>query len=150
MRAFPVLLTLFIIVPLVEIYLFIKVGSLIGALATVALVIITALAGVSLLRIQGFQTMAKFQQQMVNGELPADTMVEGMALLFGGVLLLTPGFLTDAIGFLCLIPLTRRVVVRWLMQNFFLQSRFSGHGFSTHPDQKSNVLEGEYRRKKDE
>ena len=81
MRAFPILLTLFIGVPLIEIYLFIQIGGLIGALPTVLLVIITALLGVTLLRAQGFSTMARFQQQVSTGQLPANTMLEGIALV---------------------------------------------------------------------
>ena len=147
MRTFPILAALFIGIPLIEIYLFIQVGGAIGALSTVALVVITALVGVSLLRAQGLQTMAKFQQRVAQGEMPADTMLEGAALLFGGALLLTPGFLTDAIGFLCLLPVTRRPLVRWLISNFAGQNNV--HVYSSQPRQDRNpdVIEGEFRRR---
>ena len=147
MRTFPVLAAFFIGIPLIEIYLFIQVGGAIGALPTVALVVITALVGVSLLRAQGLQTMAKFQQRVAQGEMPADTMLEGAALLFGGALLLTPGFLTDAIGFLCLLPVTRRPLVRWLISNFTRQNNV--HVYSSHTRQERNpdVIEGEFRRR---
>ena len=137
----------FIGIPLIEIYLFIQVGGAIGALPTVALVVITALVGVSLLRAQGLQTMAKFQQRVAQGEMPADTMLEGAALLFGGALLLTPGFLTDAIGFLCLLPVTRRPLVRWLISNFTRQNNV--HVYSSHTRQERNpdVIEGEFRQR---
>lgn len=79
MRGFPLLAALFIGVPLIEIYLFIQVGGMIGALPTVVLVVVTALLGVSLLRAQGFSTMAKFQQEVSTGQLPATTMLEGVA-----------------------------------------------------------------------
>ncbi len=150
MRSFPLLLALFIGVPLIEIYLFIKVGGAIGALSTVALVIVTALIGVSLLRAQGLQTMTRFQQQIATGELPANTMLEGAALLFGGALLLTPGFLTDTIGFLCLIPVTRRTLISWLLRNATMKNQFSVHAAWQDQRADSSVIEGKVvDRKKD-
>ena len=146
MRGFPLLVALFIGVPLIEIYLFIQVGGMIGALSTVALVIITALVGVSLLRAQGFSTMARFQQEVATGQLPATTMLEGVALIFGGALLLTPGFMTDAIGFLCLIPFTRQTIIAWAIKHMTVSQ--SGFHYSSHTQQPSNdqnVIEGEYR-----
>lgn len=150
MRPFPILLALFIILPLVEIYLFIQIGGFIGALATVVCVVITALLGVSLLRAQGFQTMAKFQQQLAMGELPAETMLEGVALLIGGALLLTPGFLTDALGLLCLLPFTRRAIIRALLSRLNVRS-FAGFVRGSSPDSRDNrIIEGEAERKDNE
>ena len=147
MRLFPVLLALFITLPLVEIYLFIQIGGYIGALATVACVVITALLGVTLLRAQGFQTMAKFQQQVAMGELPAETMLEGVALLIGGALLLTPGFLTDTLGLLCLLPFTRRAIISALLKrlsvSIFTRSTHGSSSFS----RESRIIEGEAERK---
>lgn len=160
MRGFPLMLALFIGIPLIEIYLFIQVGGLIGALATVLLVIITALVGVSLLRQQGFQTMQKFQREVSTGQLPANTMLEGMALMFGGALLLTPGFMTDTIGFLCLIPFTRQTIIAWIIKNMNVTAGFNsgmGPGFDprsgpSNPQRPSrpnvtddNVIEGEFK-----
>ena len=156
MRGFPLMVALFIGVPLIEIYLFIQVGGLIGALPTVLLVIITAFLGVSMLRAQGFQTMAKFQQEVSTGQLPANTMLEGVALIFGGALLLTPGFMTDTIGFLCLIPFTRQTIIAWLIKNMNVTTRFStgmGPGFdprqgprhSHRTPHDPNVIEGEFK-----
>ncbi|MGD8583702.1 MAG: FxsA family protein, partial [Gammaproteobacteria bacterium] len=104
LRIWPIL---FIVVPLVELYLIIKVGSMIGALWTVLLVLLTAVIGVSLLRIQGFSTLNRARQNMEMGVMPAMEMMEGLALAVGGALLITPGFITDTLGFLCLIPATR-------------------------------------------
>ena len=149
MRVFPVLLALFIGLPLVEIYLFIKLGGYIGAFATVLLIIVTALLGVSLLRAQGFSTMAKFQRQVASGQLPAETMLEGVALLIGGALLLTPGFLTDSLGLMCLIPLTRRTLIAWLLKNMTVSaSGFRGHDGRQKP-QDPDVIEGEYKKHDD-
>ncbi|RMD70191.1 MAG: FxsA family protein [Gammaproteobacteria bacterium] len=107
---------LFIILPLIEIFLFIKVGGVIGALPTVLLVVATAVAGIALLRHQGLSTLRRAQRELERGEMPALSLLEGAALLVAGVLLLTPGFLTDTLGFLLLIPPLRRRFVLWLLQ----------------------------------
>jgi len=125
LRIWPIL---FIVVPLVELYLIIEVGSVIGALWTVLLVVLTAVIGVTLLRIQGFNTLNRARQNMEMGTLPAMEMMEGMVLAVGGALLITPGFITDTLGFLCLIPVTRRAMIRYLMQ----RSTMHGQGFYSH------------------
>ena len=146
MRTFPLLVALFIAIPLLEIFLFIKVGSAIGALPTVVLVVVTALIGVALLRAQGLQTMSKFQQQVASGEMPANTMLEGAALLFGGALLLTPGFLTDTIGFLCLIPISRQILIGWLVRNMAVKSSFTTYTSQSYGRrQDPDVIEGEFK-----
>ena len=142
MRGFPIVAALFIGIPLIEIYLFIKLGGLIGAFPTVLLIIVTALIGVSLLRAQGFSTMAKFQQEVSTGQLPATTMLEGVALIFGGALLLTPGFLTDTIGFLCLIPFTRQTIIAWVIKNMTVSSSSFNRTGQARPHD-PDVIEGE-------
>ena len=99
---------LFLTVPVLEIYLLLKVGSLIGALWTVLLVVLTAVIGASLLRLQGVNTIRRLQESVARGEPPAIPMIEGAFLLFAGALLLTPGFFTDAVGFALLFPPLRR------------------------------------------
>ena len=116
MNPFPVLLLLFLLVPLTEIYFLIVVGGWIGALPTIALVVLTALIGATLARHQGLVTLQRVQASMARGELPAIEMLEGALLLVGGLLLLTPGFFTDAAGFICLLPLTRRALALWGLQ----------------------------------
>lgn len=104
----PVVLLLFILVPIIEIAFLIQVGSAIGGWTTIGIVIITAILGTAMLRQQGLATLAKAQQSLSKGELkPVQQMLEGLILLVGGVLLLTPGFITDGFGFFCLIPVTR-------------------------------------------
>ena len=110
------LLVLFIIVPIVEIYFLIKVGSIIGVIPTILIVIGTAILGTAMLRQQGLATLQRYQQSVASGRLPAQELIEGLALVFGGALLLTPGFVTDAIGFLCLIPATRQAIIRGLLK----------------------------------
>ena len=102
---------IFIVLPLFEIYLFIVVGSEIGALSTIALILGTALVGISMLQNQGFATMARFKESLSKGEPPQMAMAESFLLVIGGVLLLVPGFFTDIIGLLCLFPITRRLFI---------------------------------------
>lgn len=105
------LLLLFIVVPLFEIYLFIEIGSAIGALPTILLIALTAVIGVSMLKVQGFNTLVRYRETAMRGMLPAFELIEGLLLLIGGALLLTPGFFTDAAGFLCLIPQSRKWMI---------------------------------------
>ena len=152
---------LFIIIPLVELYFILVVGGAIGALWTVVLVILTAIIGVNLLRIQGMSTLAKAQKNMAEGQIPAMEMMEGIALAVAGVLLITPGFITDSIGFLCLIPASRQAIIRYLMTKATVHTEFnagSGEfqsdqyqqktrpGSDTKPPKVGKTLEGEYRR----
>ena len=153
---------LFIIIPVIEIFLLIEVGSHIGAFWTVMLVIATAVIGVNLLRYQGLATLSRAQQNMSQGTMPAMEMMEGLCLAVGGALLITPGFMTDTIGFICLIPLTRRALIRYIMANATIKMRgaHSNQGFysSTHKPHSQNdenpknvssgrTIEGEYTRK---
>jgi len=152
LRNWPVL---FIVIPLVELYLIIEVGSRIGALWTVLIVIMTAVIGVQLLRLQGFSTLRRAQQSMAQGAMPAMEMMEGMVLAVGGALLITPGFITDALGFLCLIPVTRRAMIRRLLagSQLHMHSHYTGHRPGQHsPGQETRhdegrTLEGEFHHK---
>lgn len=110
MPVFLLLLIALISVPLAELYVLIEIGRAIGAGTTIALVILTAVLGAWLLRWQGLQTLARAQASMNAGELPALELVEGLILLLTGVLLLTPGFITDVIGFVVLLPAVRRQI----------------------------------------
>ena len=146
---FIILVFLFVMVPIAEISLLIKVGGAIGGFNTILFVILTAVLGAYLVRQQGFATITKLQQETQAGRIPALQIAEGVALLFAGAVLLTPGFITDAIGFTLLIPFTRRIVIA-LLASKFTQSQ-TGFTYSTHsqgPQQtkndNSNVIEGEY------
>lgn len=86
----------------------IEVGGLVGALPTVGLVVLTAVVGVWLLRLEGLSTLMRVQEKLNQGEIPETELLEGIMLIFGGALLLTPGFVTDTAGFVCLIPMLRR------------------------------------------
>ena len=146
MRTFPIFAFLFLVVPIVEIYLLIEVGSVIGAPLTILLIVATAVIGAFLLRQQGMSTLARFQKNMASGALPAKEMMEGVLLVIGGALLMTPGFFTDTIGFLCLLPFTRQFIVNQIIKRslFKAQSGKSGsQGFSVNDD----IIEGEYSHK---
>lgn len=108
MRLFPLL---FIILPIAEMWLLIEVGAEIGALNTIVLVLLTAVIGFALLRQQGLATLARAQQRMAEGQIPAAEMAEGICLAVGGALLLTPGFITDVFGFVCLLPGLRKLLI---------------------------------------
>lgn len=104
----PYVLLLFVTMPIIEIAVMLKVGDAIGWFTTLAIVILTAVLGTAMLRQQGLATLNKARQRLDAGEMPAQQLLEGMMLLVGGVLLLTPGFVTDTFGFLCLVPFTRQ------------------------------------------
>lgn len=108
----PYVFLLFILMPIVEIAVLIQVGGSIGLFPTLLIIILTAILGTYLLRQQGLATLTRARQRMSSGQLPAEQMMEGVLLLIGGVLLLTPGFVTDAFGFSCLFPLTRQWMAR--------------------------------------
>lgn len=140
-KIFPIFVAIFLIVPILEIYLLIQVGSIIGALSTIGLVVLTAVVGAALLRVQGFVTYARFNQALGEGRVPATEIMEGVALLIGGALLLTPGFFTDAIGFLCLLPFSRRAMVNYISKRFSPISAMNMGGVHTSRSQ-GNVYEG--------
>lgn len=137
------LLLLFIVLPMAELWLMIKMGGAIGALPTVLLVIATAAIGVTLLRIQGVSALLRAQTRMQAGEMPAEELVQGVFLALGGVLLLVPGFVTDALGFLCLTPGIRQFLVAGLLKRARVRTVHTA-GAKSGPD----VIEGEYRRER--
>jgi len=111
----PWLFVMFVLMPIVEIAVLLNVGAAIGWVPTILIVILTAILGTFMLRQQGLATMLAARQRMRAGELPAQQIIEGMLLLVGGALLLTPGFVTDTIGFVCLVPLTRQRLARYIV-----------------------------------
>lgn len=109
---------LFVAVPLAELAILIKVGEIIGILPTVLLVILTAVIGVSLLKRQGIAALSGAQQSLEAGKFPVESVVDAACLLVAGAFLLTPGLLTDTIGFLLLIPALRHGLARWFFEKF--------------------------------
>ena len=137
---FRLVFLLFVTVPLLEIYLLIQIGSRIGALYTVGLVILTAILGVALLRLQGLVTLARVRHSLDQGRIPAVTLVEGLVLLVAGALLLTPGFFTDALGFLCLVPSLRNRLAKALLKRLIENRPPPGDG----PGQGPTTVDAEY------
>ena len=121
-------LPIFIILPIIEMYFLIQVGSFIGALSTISLVILTAIIGLMVIKAQGFQALMKAKVKVRNGEMPTEEISTGFFLIISGLFLLTPGFFTDSIGFLFLVPQVR-LVIRNLMI-FFLPNLFVNPIFS--------------------
>jgi len=157
-----IFLFLFIVMPIVEMTILIKVGTIIGALNTIGLVLLTAIIGAALLRQQGLATLLKANQRLNSGELPAKEVAEGLILAVGGALLLTPGFVTDTIGFLCLIPGTRHWLAAQALKRMVVAGQSGGFTFTAgqrgpfgggegpfgrqNPfDRNSDIIEGEYR-----
>ena len=108
------LILLFTIIPMVELMLLIKVGQYIGAWHTIVIVIITGIIGAYLAKLQGIITLSRIQEDINQGRMPTDRLIDGVIILCSGILLLTPGFITDIIGFMGLIPATRNLFRIWL------------------------------------
>jgi len=123
---------LFITVPLLELWLLIRVGSGIGGLPTIALCLFTAALGGLLIRWQGMSTLLDAQKRMMHGEAPVEHGIHGLMIAFAGVLLFTPGFITDTVGFLLLFPPFRRLIIRKLLP--FQQINTPHHGSRRQPE----------------
>lgn len=151
-----ILLVLFIAVPLVEIAVFIKVGGFIGLGWTLVLVVATALAGTALLRQQGLATLRRAQENMARSEMPIRELFDGACLLVAGALLLTPGFVTDFVGALLLVPsvrdLLRRSLARRMLAGSVHMRGFPGDDGTSWQDrttqpggpQRGDIIDGEY------
>ena len=129
---FLILLIIFIVIPVIEISLFIEIGSFVGSFNTILLIFTTALIGVYFVRQQGISTYSKLYNQLQNQEAPIQTMFEGLVILISGILLITPGFFTDALGFLGLIPLTRvifiKIVANSVLSRYGMKNQSSDDG----------------------
>ena len=110
------LLLLFLIIPMVELFLLIEIGKAIGTLEVILLTIATGIAGAALAKSQGLSILRKIQKEMAEARIPAANLIDGLMILIGGILLLTPGVLTDAFGLLLLVPWTRVLMKRLLMK----------------------------------
>ncbi len=106
------LILIFIVVPLIEILLLIEIGSRIGALNTIFIIVLTGILGASLMRHQGFTIIRNIQRDLSQGRMPTGELINGTLVLVGGIVLLTPGFFTDAVGFVLLLPATRALILK--------------------------------------
>ena len=132
------LFILIIGIPLLEIFLFIKVGSYIGAFNTISLIIITAFVGIFYARYEGFNTIKSGISQLMRNEIPIYEMISGAALAFAAILLILPGFATDLLGFLLIFPPTRKILVKKFSKNVKSENNLN-----------NNVIEGEFEDKED-
>ena len=128
----PILLTI-IIVPVIEIYLFIKIGSLVGAITTIFLIFATAIIGVYYAKYEGLNTLKSGFAQLSKSETPAYEVISGAAIAFAALLLIIPGFATDVLGFLLIFPLSRKLIF----------NRFSKK-FSTKQKKKNDFIDGDF------
>ena len=119
------LLLLFIGIPLIEIAVLVKMGELLGFWPTMAVILITAFAGATLARLEGLRVLGKIHDELHQGHLPAEELIDGLLILVAGIVLLTPGFFTDAAGILVLIPWSRSLIKKWLKKKFdrYIESR---------------------------
>ena len=122
-----------ILIPIIEIYLFIKIGSQIGAFTTIFLVFFTAIIGVYYARYEGINTLRSAIMQIIKNQIPAHELISGAAIAFAAVLLIIPGFATDLIGFLLIMPITRKLIFGRLNKKF-----------ENKETKKSNFIEGEF------
>tara|TARA_B100000575_G_scaffold268712_1_gene247821 strand:- start:277 stop:702 length:426 start_codon:yes stop_codon:yes gene_type:complete len=122
-----------ILVPIIEIYLFIKIGAQIGAFNTILLIFITAATGIIYARYEGLNTLRSGFSQMIKNEIPAYEMISGAAIAFGAFLLIIPGFATDIIGFLIIFPITRKLIF----------GKVSTH-LKSKEKKKNNFIDGEF------
>lgn len=157
MRTLPVLALLFFAVPLIEIYLLIQVGHVIGALPTILLVIATSVLGAYLLKQQGLAALTRLQNNLRQGQLPAEGLKEGIFIVLGGILLMTPGFFTDFLGLFCLLPPTRKLLMKLFAKRLPAQTGGVYNDVYIHSNSRvqepnstrptPTALEGEYIRK---
>tara|TARA_B100000035_G_scaffold289843_1_gene276515 strand:- start:544 stop:969 length:426 start_codon:yes stop_codon:yes gene_type:complete len=122
-----------ILVPIIEIYLFIKIGSQIGAFNTISLIFITAILGIFYARYEGLNTLRSGFSQLIKNEIPAYELISGAAIAFAALLLIIPGFATDILGFLFIFPITRKIIL----------GKFSKK-FKNNVKEKNEFIEGEY------
>lgn len=139
------LFLLFIVMPIVEMWVLISVGSSIGAMNTILLVLLTALIGIFLLREQGFETLWRGREKLQQGKVPAQEMAEAIILAVSGALLLTPGFITDSIGFAGLIPICRQIFVNGLLRRVNMTNLSKNGANYSHadPSMKGDIIDGE-------
>ncbi len=137
-------LALFLLVPLLEVVMFIQVGGQIGALWTILLTLGTAITGSILIRSQGIKTFSSARTQLAQGEIPAMAVVEGIMLLLAGVMLMTPGFITDALGALVLVPPFRQYLAGSVLQKVFV-----ARAGQTTRTEAGNTIEGQFHREDD-
>ena len=136
----------FLLMPIIEIALLIQVGSAIGVVWTLLLILLTAAVGTLLLRAQGLSVLLRSRSALSEGRVPATEVAEGFALAIGGALLLTPGFVTDVMGFCLLLPVTRKPLIAWLSKRVSISAVGAVHPGPAQAPRGDAPIEGEFRR----
>jgi len=139
MNILVLILLVLIALPITEIYFLIEVGSVIGAIPTILITILTAVTGISLIRIQGISTVQKMQTSMQNGQVPAVELLEGVMLMLAAVSLLMPGFLSDSLGFILLIP-----PLRHFLAQLYISRQKKASSFYSGQTNSKTYIDGEY------
>jgi UPF0716 protein FxsA len=145
MNTLRFILPALLLIPFIELYLLIEIGSVFGFFPTVFMIIFTAVLGVYLFRRQGFSTIKRFQETVNAGQVPAYEMIEGVILLIGGIFLIAPGFFTDLIGFIFLIPQLRKAIARYVIEHYLVASAVNAP-FSQPPQPQKSIIEGEFKK----
>jgi UPF0716 protein FxsA len=147
MNLFTLLLALFLVVPVAEIWVMLQVGHVIGAGWTILLILATAVAGSALVRAQGLSVMTRVRSELDRGVVPATEMVRGMLLLVAGALLLTPGFITDTVGLVLLLPPAQYFLVKAFLRRAVVSAQAAPAGEA--PGHGGHVIDGSFRRESD-
>lgn len=143
MKTLQLILLILLIIPFIELYLLLEVGSFLGVFPTIIVIISTGVLGVWLFRQQGFATLKRFQDSVNRGEVPAYEMIEGPILLIGGALLIAPGFFTDILGIICLIPPLRKKIAQYVIEHYLVTPQSSPFSQAT---KERAAIEGEFRK----
>jgi len=120
------LIFLFVLVPIVELYVLLEIGKKIGIFSTIAIIIITGITGAYLIKKQGFYILFRVKNQMNEGIIPTDNLFEGLLVIIGGIFLITPGIISDIIGFLLVIPQSRFIVFKFVKQWLIVKLKVQG------------------------
>ena len=131
------LFILFTIIPFIELALLIEIGSIIGTFETIMLIIVTGLIGAIMVRAAGIQCLFRIQENLRSGVIPTDELLTGLFILVSGAFLVTPGMMTDAVGFILLIPSTREILKGWLKK--YIKSKIEQKNFSSHIEKNDDL-----------
>lgn len=154
----PMFVWFFLLIPLLELYLLIRVGSETGALSVLLWILFTGVAGILCIRMAGVATAFGVRERMARGEVPDDAMLTGLLWVIGGVLLFIPGFITDVVGLLCILPVTRYWLVRRMRHGMppggrqagWQREEYRGQESGPQTEREPEIIEGEFERKEKE
>ena len=141
---FYIFFTIFVILPVIEIATFIQFGSVLGTFNTILLIFVTAIIGIYLVRLQGLSTILNINKDILSGKAPLENIIGGLIIAISGLLLLVPGFVTDLLGFVGLIPHIRKLISQFIIR------KYNNHMYTSNYQQDNSVIDVEYVEIKDE